>query len=60
MKTRIVFGLMMLTVFAGLVALDAKIGHPFPILHVLFLALAYWVSLKFVRYYPSNSGRTLG
>ena len=36
MKTRIVFGLMMLTVFAGLVALDAKIGHPFPILHVLF------------------------
>lgn len=54
MTTRIVLGLLMLTGFAGLVTLDAQIGPPFPILHVLFFGACLMGALEIRSLLPSE------
>ncbi len=54
MTTRIILGLLMLTGFAGLVALDTQIGPPFPILHVVFFVLCLLGALEIRSLLPAQ------
>lgn len=54
MTTRIVLGFIMLVVFAAMVAIDAYLGPPFPLIHLVFLGAVIYSALEIRALLPSE------